>query len=258
MHQRRGFYTQVATNGWLIDSDAKAKEIVESGLGGIIFSVDGATAQTHDSIRRKEGSFDRVKSAIRHLGRHRDAIQKDREFNDRLCISIQTVLCELNYKEALQMIEWVDSSDIRSVHFNAVSEPNNTPHDPYWYKNDFAFLWPKDMQDFHKVIDIIEEKKMKGSKIAESLSQIRAYKSYFSDPEKFVKQGPCNFDRSLTLSSTGDIFMCFNFGSIGNIRQTKLKKAWSSSDAIRIREDIRRCKQNCHFLINCYYEEGER
>ena len=132
-----GFYTTVATNGWLIDSEKKAKKIVESGLGGIVFSIDGATANTHDKMRRYPGSFEKAMEAIGYLRKYRDTLQKNRKFNDRLCISIQTVLCELNYHQAIDMIEWIASSDIRSIHFNAVSEPNNTRHDSHWYKNEF-------------------------------------------------------------------------------------------------------------------------
>ena len=250
-----GFYTTVATNGWLINSEKKARAIVESGLGGIIFSIDGATAETHDKMRRHPGSFKRAVQAIKFLGKYRDLLQSNRSFNDRLCISIQTVLCELNYHEAIDMINWVDSSDIRSVHFNAVSEPNNTRHDPYWYKNEFSYLWPKNIGKFTSVIDEIYKRKLSGSKIAETKAQILAYKNYFKYPDKFVKNGSCNFDKSLTLSSTGDMFLCFNYKSIGNIRDIRLTDAWKSYSAEMVRKDIRKCERNCHFLINCYYEE---
>ena len=250
-----GFYTQVATNGWLINSKEKAKAIVESGLGGIVISIDGATPKTHDKIRNFPGSFKRAIDAIEKLRFYRDQLQGDRPFLDRLCISIQTVLCELNYHEAIDMVEWVDSTDIRSIHFNAVSEPNNTKHDEYWYRNDFKYLWPKKISDFESVIDKIYLKKSNGSKIAESLPQIKAYKNYFRYPEKFVKNGPCNFDKSLTLSSTGDMFLCFNYGSIGNIRKIRLTEAWRSEQSEDVRKNIRKCGRNCHFLINCYFEE---
>ncbi len=250
-----GFYTQIATNGWLINTKEKAKKIVESGLGGIVFSIDGSTAKTHDNMRRHPGSFNRAKKAIKWLSFYRDELQKNRPMNDRLCISLQTVLCELNYHEAINMINWVDNSEIRSVHFNAVSEPNNTVHDSEWYKNEFSYLWPKDLNKFNKVLNIIYEKKLSGSKIAETSAQIKAYKGYFNEPSKFVKSGPCNFDKSLTLSSTGDMFLCFNYNSIGNIRNIKLTNAWKSMATNQVRKDIRKCTKNCHFLINCYFEE---
>ena len=250
-----GFYTTVATNGWLINSDKKAKEIIKSGLGGIVFSIDGATPETHDKIRGMPGSFKKAMKAIEYLRKYRDLLQGNRKFNDRLCISIQTVLCELNYHEAVDMIKWVDSSDIRSIHFNAVSEPNNTPHNPNWYKEEFSYLWPKNTDKICKVVDKIYRKKIFGSKIAEIPAQIIAYKNYFRYPEKFVKNGACNFDKSLTLSSTGDMFLCFNYNSIGNIRNIKITDAWKSYSAELVRKDIRKCDRNCHFLINCYFEE---
>ena len=250
-----GFYTTIATNGWLINTEKKAREIVESGLGGIVFSIDGATANTHDNMRGHPGSFEKATQAMKWIGKYRDLLQKEVDFNDRICISIQTVICELNYHEAIDMVNWVDNSDIRSIHFNAVSEPNNTKHDPEWYKNKFAHLWPKDINKFLDVINEIYKRKIMGSKIAETKAQIQAYKNYFMFPDKFVKQGQCNFDKSLTLSSTGDMFLCFNYKSIGNIRNISLTEAWKSYQAESVRNEIRKCKKNCHFLINCFYEE---
>ena len=56
----------VSTNGWLID-DKKAHEIKQSGIQHVRVSIDGAIAETHDSIRGRRGSFERALSAIQSL-----------------------------------------------------------------------------------------------------------------------------------------------------------------------------------------------
>jgi MoaA/NifB/PqqE/SkfB family radical SAM enzyme len=250
-----GFYTNIATNGWLI-TKSYAEKLVKSGLSSVVFSIDGFK-KVHDLMRGRKGSFEKAMKAIENIAYFRDLIQSERILEDRITISIQTVLCKLNMHEVVAMVDWIDHNTlgIKTIHFNAVSEPNNTKHDKNWYKNAFKELWPDNKDEVNKVVDQIYKLKLNGSKIAEAPKQILAYKRYFNEPQKFIKAGPCNFDKSLTLSSTGDMFLCFNYESIGNIRETKLTQAWKSYSSEEVRNKIRGCQKNCHFLINCYYEE---
>lgn len=238
-----GFHAQLSTNGWLIDR-RMAKKIVESGLKGINISIDGTTAETHDKMRGTPGSFDKAVNAIKYLN----------EIND-ITIAIQTVLCELNYHEAIGMINWVDGSkEIKALHFNVVTQPNNTHYNSNWYKEEFSYLWPKDIEKIHGVLDKIIGKKMSDSRIVQSVEQLKAYKEYFKNPKEFVKYTPCHFDRTLSLSSIGDMFMCFNHEKIGNVRNNNANTVWKSNRAVKIRENIKNCKKNCHVLLNCNYK----
>lgn len=54
-----GLQPVLATCGYLIDTDS-IKKLKDAGIIAISFSLDGASAQTHDAIRRSEGSFDAV------------------------------------------------------------------------------------------------------------------------------------------------------------------------------------------------------
>jgi len=67
-----GMFSRVAlaTNGTLVD-DAMAHQIVETGIQRVGFSLDGATAATHDAFRGVPGSFDatvRGYDALAHAG----------------------------------------------------------------------------------------------------------------------------------------------------------------------------------------------
>lgn len=59
----------LATNGTLIN-EAIAKRIKESGIARVSISVDGATAEFHDHLRRLQGSFEQALTGIRHLAAH--------------------------------------------------------------------------------------------------------------------------------------------------------------------------------------------
>jgi len=51
------------------------------------------------------------------------------------------------------------------------------------------------------------------------------------------------------------VYLCFFKEKIGNIRETTPQEMWESEAAIRVREEIKRCKHNCELLVNCYYED---
>lgn len=59
----QNLFVYLNTNGYAI-SPEKAKRLVALGVGAVNISVDGADAETHDSFRRRKGSFDRAMSAV--------------------------------------------------------------------------------------------------------------------------------------------------------------------------------------------------
>jgi len=76
--------------------------------------------------------------------------------------------------------------------------------------------------------------------------------------EKFVKKTICNMYKAVHVSAIGQIFICFNYGFLGDVRDgDDIRKIWHSQEAEVVRQKIKNCKKNCHFLINCFFEEDE-
>jgi radical SAM protein with 4Fe4S-binding SPASM domain len=61
-----GLTTALATNGTLIDA-AIAEKLHKSGLARVAVSLDGATAEVHNLLRRSQGSFEKAIDGIKHL-----------------------------------------------------------------------------------------------------------------------------------------------------------------------------------------------
>lgn len=57
------FWIVTDTNGWFLDYE-RAKHLKEIGVDKVQLSLDGVDSETHDSFRRKSGSYDRVIAAI--------------------------------------------------------------------------------------------------------------------------------------------------------------------------------------------------
>ncbi len=240
------FKTNIATNGYVIN-ETMAKKIADSGLDSIILSLDSLNRDIHDYLRGVNGVFDRVMDAIKYLDKYCNGIYKG------ICCAIY----EKNLDGILNLMEWVDKNTrINSIYFMAAMQPNNTPLDLKWHKKDeFNFLWPKDSKKVSAIIDELIGHKKNNSKITNQICQLEAFKLYYQSPERFVKNTKCNMDSAVHISSCGDIFLCYRHPLLGNIQTDDLAEALDSEKADQVRQDISNCKNNCHFLLNCFFKD---
>jgi MoaA/NifB/PqqE/SkfB family radical SAM enzyme len=241
-----GFTVNIPTNGYLIDREM-AKKIGRSSLSLMNLSLDSLDEKKHDFLRGMEGVYRRVMEAVEYLDRYAPKTRK----------GICTVIYDLNLDDILPLTHWVIANEALDwIDFMVVVQPNNTPLDSDWYKSEeFGFLWPKNSQKAKEIIDeVIRLKKDGQAKIVNQICQLEAFKSYIQHPDRFVKKEPCNMDRAVHVSSIGDIFICYRWAKLGNIKTDDLAELWYSEAADNAREDIRKCQDNCHFLLNCYFE----
>ncbi|MGE5196972.1 MAG: radical SAM/SPASM domain-containing protein [Deltaproteobacteria bacterium] len=240
-----GLRTNIATNAFLID-EAMAEAISISGLTTVNISLDGSTESVHDHLRGVRGTYEKVMKAIGYLHKHCQGLKKG------ICAAIY----DLNMRDIVHLAETVESDNrLEWIYFMAAMQPNNTVEDPYWYENEFRHLWPQDKKQINLVIDRLIEFKSKGYKIVNQTQQLRAFKSYFNNPQRLVKLRPCHLSKALHISSTGDVFICFHHDRLGNIKLDNLEDLWNSGKAEGVRRNIVNCKKNCHFLINCFFEK---
>jgi sulfatase maturation enzyme AslB (radical SAM superfamily) len=240
-----GFRTNIATNAFLIDEDM-AKSIADSGLSSINLSLDSMCETTHDYLRGKEGVYRNVMQAIECM---------DKYCSEKFEIIICSAIYDINMEDAIGIAEWVNQHPrVKWAYFMAAMQPNNTKPDPGWYKGGYSCLWPQDTSRVVSVIDVLIGMKNSGYKINNQVCQLEAFKKYFSCPDRFVKNAACNLYRAVHVSSIGDIFICYDWERIGNIREDDLAEAWYSAKADSARRSIKNCKKNCHHLINCFFE----
>ncbi|MDD4939439.1 MAG: radical SAM protein [Candidatus Omnitrophica bacterium] len=241
-----GFKNAIASNGFLIDEEM-AKRIVDSGLDSIVLSLDSLKNEVHDRMRGVEGVAQRVHNAIKYL----------RKYSKDIHIGICSIIMEQTLDGILDLAEWVNINrdKTNSILFMAPMQPNNTALDADWYKEDFSFFWPKDIGKTSAILDELISRRKQGHWIGDSVVQLEAFKAYFANPDKFVKKSPCNLDRAIHASSIGDIFLCYRWALLGNIKEgADIREIWHSEAAQNARADIRKCQDNCHFLLNCFFE----
>jgi len=241
---KRGFNTSIASNGFLINEDM-AKRIADSGLKSISLSLDSLKEETHDYLRGAEGVYRRVMEAVGYL----------HKYCKRICINLCCVFYQINQEEIIDLIEWANRDErIGSINFMAAMQPNNTAPEDNWWQGQYSFIWPQDPARTVSIIQGVIDRKRGGYKVGNPISQLMAFQSYYTDPNKFVKRKQCNLDRCVLVSSVGDIYLCYEFRKLGNIKEDRLLDAWYSEKADKVRDDIAGCTRNCHHLLNCFDE----
>lgn len=251
-HQK-GFRTSLATSGYFIDKKM-AERLVTSGLDYIALTLYSLKKETHNFLRGMPDSYERLLQAIEYL----------HNFHSLLEIAIDTVIMAPNLRELLDLTYWVKQDDrIHSIFFQAVMQPFHSRPIEEWYKTEeYNFLWPKDIKEVDFLID--ELIKLKGyssqekrDKINNPISQLQLFKSYFRNPQDFVKRYSCNVTNgdAFTVSPDGSVNLCPYMKPIGYIQNSDIKDIWHSKEAKDRREEVALCKKNCHHIINCWYEE---
>ncbi len=240
-----GFKMAIASNGYLLDKDM-AKRIADSGLHSMILSLDSLKPEKHDFFRGVPGVYDRVMRAIELLHKHCPDLH----------VGICSIIMDANLDEIIPLANWVNSDPrLKSILFMAAMQPNNTPVKEKWYKGgELDLHWPKDTDKAVKVVEELIHLRNKGFLVGNSVQQLMAFQAYYRHPDRFVKIGQCNMNKGVHVSSIGDIFLCYRWDHLGNIKKDDLATALYSEVAENARKKILGCKDNCHFLLNCYYE----
>lgn len=251
---KRGFRTSLATSGYFID-EKMAKRLIESGLDYIAFTLYSLNKETHNFLRGMPDSHQKVLKAIDYLSGLKSKIE----------IAIDTVVMQPNLRELLDLGRWVSNDKrIHSIFFQAVMQPFHTkPAEDWQNDQEFAFLWPKDINEVAQVIDGLIKMKSdsvengRRDKINNPVSQFGLFKTYFKNPQEFVKKFSCNLTQgqAFTVSPDGGVNLCPYMRPIGNIKADSIKDIWHSQDARARQDEIGLCVKNCHHIINCWYEE---
>ncbi len=248
---RRGYKVSIDTNAYLIDRDL-AKRISDAGVWRVCISLDSLKEEVYDRLRGVQGAFMRVMRGIDYLRRYAPGVG----------INIQTVIMKQNITELLPLTEWVRRDDrIDYIYFQAIVCPFGSGQDESWRKSEeYGVLWPDDSRESERNIQAVLAAKASNAKIANSVEQLRAYRAYFTDPREGVPRLPCTIgDRDLNINPSGEVYLCFVKESLGNVREESIEKMWFSQKAHCVRQNIRECREFCHFRFNCSFDgDSER
>ena len=245
----KGFKTLMPSNAYLIDEDM-AKRIRDSGLKETFISLDSTNPKTHDFLRGQDDSHERVMRAFENLRKHCPDLK----------IGIITVISGVNYTEVIDLIKWVkETGFISGIYFQAIAKPFFVPLDNDWHaKDNYGFLWPRDVRDIHSVLDQLIDMRKSGYPIHNFPLQLEIFKTYFNDPTKRARKAKCYLgDYVINTDPSGNISLCCFKEPIGNIKKDDIKSLWFSEKAILMRSEMHACNVNCNNMVNCFFKKEE-
>lgn len=228
------------TNAFFVD-EAKAAQIIASGVDSINVSLDGAVAATHDAIRGCPGAFEKVMRALK-------ALQAERQRRKaRVRIKVVCVLGPQNIDEVPAFIALAEKLGVDCVEV-IPQQPFTTSKEGPAQVFDEAFL-----AKVRNQVAYLQQEQKKGKMIENSPRHLAMIeRSFRGEPMPLDCYAGYN---SLGVDCYGEIYPCvpwFNWGrSAGNVHGQSLKAWWYSREAQRLRENIARC-EGCY--LNCQAE----
>ncbi|MDD4530595.1 MAG: radical SAM protein [Candidatus Gracilibacteria bacterium] len=134
----------IVTNGSRIAEDKLRKELAESGLDVIIFSIHGSNSTIHDFLTQVPGSFDKALKGLLFC---------KKEYKN-LDIKVSYVLNKHNLTDLLSVIKLFAKIGISNIIINTI-RPNLNPNDSNYYDNVYDF------SDFLSYINSLPETDIK-------------------------------------------------------------------------------------------------
>ena len=238
---KKGLRSVVTTNGTLI-SESMVESIVNSEINHLHFSIDGLR-EANDYFRGA-GAFDKIIKAVNLLTEKR----KNEHF---FSMGFACTIMDNNVDQLFNLVQLADNLNIDVINFQPLVKDNSNFLDKslplYWVKNENI------------------------SVLSQEIKKIREYKrkrtSVYEEPrlELLIKYYKGQLARKDWTCFGGfkTVFICFSqqqplvyscHGICGNLDKVKLKAAWHSSEAYKLRVHSGKCKDLC--LQSCYSRES--
>ncbi|MEJ2648397.1 MAG: radical SAM protein [Sedimentisphaerales bacterium] len=218
-----GIIPALATNGTLIDSSI-ASRIHESGVMRVSVSLDGATPEVHNHLRRLEGSFERALEGIRHL--------RDKQ----VPFQINLTLTKHNAHQLQQVYALANSLTAAAVHIFML-----VPVGCGESLTETDMLSPEEYED--KMLEIYELERRGGMQIKVTCGphyeRVVKQQGGTGNPKSHAKSRGCLAGIGvLFIGHQGDVFPCGYLPvKCGNVLQDKLAEIWyNNKDLARMRD----------------------
>ncbi len=254
---KRGLYISVATNGTLLTKE-NVRKLKEAKINYVEVSIDGATAETHDSFRGVPSAFDKAVAGLK------TCVEAD------LCACIATTATKSNIDEMPEILDLAEEIGVaRFTYFNFIPTGRGKEH----YDQDLS---PEERE---KLMVYLLDKMSKGYRVtilttAPQLARVAlqcqgpgdtatmsmAHMQTVKVSKKAVPLadfiGGCGAGRLYcSLSPQGDVHPCvFLPINVGNLKKEKFGDVWLNSElfnALRNRDNLKGTCGKCDYKYIC-------
>jgi MoaA/NifB/PqqE/SkfB family radical SAM enzyme len=244
----RGAVTSVTTNGTLIATPARARRVVESGLGFLAVSLDSMDPELHDRTRGRPGTWELAMRAILQVREAREAAGRRNPI-----VYVNSIVMRGNHQELLRLSDFCREQGIEGHTFQPVATKDffrgREPEGDRWFAS--SELWP-DPEETLAFVDELERRRSAGYPIKNGPADFAAWRTYFRDPTELARTASCEGElESLLVTEAGRVKMCPSTREdFGSILDDDLDQMWASPAAQRARAHVYECDSQCKILAN--------
>lgn len=242
--RRLGMISHLNTNGWFL-GDHQAQCIIDIGVDSVNISIDGATADTHDRIRRTPGSFDRAVQAVERL------VSLKKKYNSHVRIKTVAVIDETNIDEVPQMLELGKRLGTDCIEL--------IPRQSFIDSKQVEIFDTELLGKVDRLADSLLKKDYEGVMLENSPAHLKLFNNSFAGLPSPIRCGAGY--NSLAVDCYGNVFPCvpwINWGkSAGNITHSSLADVWNSPEYQLQRERTSVCHDcylNCQTELNLLFD----
>jgi radical SAM protein with 4Fe4S-binding SPASM domain len=208
----------ILTNGWLLDQQ-RGEALLALGCRGIGVSLDGATAETHDGIRGREGSWQRALQAM-------DIVANLPNLDNN-----RTVLTSANRRNLDELDALADFLEARfpgfrwQINLTSAEAPRMPPT---------MRLFPDDIE---WVAQFIDNQRRRNGRLRVSGSHDLGYFLDDLNLHDYEWSGCPAGIHNLGIQSDGKVKGCLALDerfAVGNVRETPLREIWQDESRMAI------------------------
>jgi MoaA/NifB/PqqE/SkfB family radical SAM enzyme len=232
----RSITTKITTNGFGLNKSACDK-IIESGLPFISISIDSHIPAVHDKFRGRSGLYRNAIEGLQYLRK-----------NSKIVIGISSIIMRENISHLKDFTNFLLDLGVDRILFQPIADYYN-PIDQ-WTSYEY---WINDFEALDRGIDYLLEKKKESPTLFNSPEDFELIRNYFKDPYSIINQRACHLGyEQLFVDDRGEITLCNDYASIGNIKNRDISKVWHASKSMAERKQMVDCNLPC--TSNCKKE----
>jgi radical SAM protein with 4Fe4S-binding SPASM domain len=223
----------VITNGSAF-SQKIVERVVAANPVNIDISVDSWSAQINDEVRGSNGALSNIEAGISRL------VDERAKNSRRFLIRIKPTITRKSFRTLPALVTWAAKQGADSIDFSPVRP------EQFWTPKHFDDLWlsASEIDELEKIVYELLRLRSNGAKIETAPEKLLSLVGHFTGQKTYPGVMPCRVGmRDYLISPIGDVQVCWEFPSIGNISLQNAREIWEGAKAREIRAQTVGCNK---------------
>jgi MoaA/NifB/PqqE/SkfB family radical SAM enzyme len=237
-----GFIVNLASNGLALQSERNYRDLMNTGLRSLTFSLDGRDPAIHDRNRGIPGLHKVVAEAIRRIKRERPG----------MIISLVCIIMRETAPQLAEYSDWAAELGVDRIFFQPLAQSPGSPEKQAdWYRE--SNLIVRDIEPLERSMNAVNRIRRGSAQIDLRLNSLREMKEYFARPESFqITRSHCMLGQTdLQIDPSGVLYMCdVKHTAFGHVDDDSIRQTWRTGRARAVRREIMECRRSCSSLCS--------